>query len=89
MIPSGEGETDAPKQVFACSVFGPLGGVVEIGALRAARTWLLADVSVAEFLTPRQDDLRRLMEGIRVVGRFSDEVMEIADELRLLHRRSG
>ncbi|MGW6541516.1 hypothetical protein ACWGBH_01470 [Streptomyces massasporeus] len=66
---------------MAREVFAALGGVVEIGAVRATGTWLLPDVSVGAFLEPRQDDLRRLLEGVRVVGRFSGEVMAIADEL--------
>lgn len=66
---------------MARAVFAALGGVVEIGAVRATGTWLLPDVSVRAFLEPRQDDLRRLLEGVRVVGRFSGAVMAIADEL--------
>lgn len=66
---------------MARAVFAALGGVVEIGAVRAAGTWLLPDVSVGAFLETRQEDLRRLLEDIRVVGRFSAEVMAIADEL--------
>jgi hypothetical protein len=66
---------------LARAVFAALGGVVEIGAVRAAGTWVLADVSVRDFLAPRQGDLRCLMEGVRAGGGFSDEVMAIADEL--------
>ncbi|MFI2718694.1 hypothetical protein ACH5AI_20455 [Streptomyces collinus] len=66
---------------MARAVFAALGGVVEIGAVRATGTWMLADVSVRDFLASRQGDLRRLTEGVRAVGRFSDEVMAIADEL--------
>ncbi|MFE9027468.1 hypothetical protein ACFYOA_14510 [Streptomyces iakyrus] len=67
------------RAIFAC-----LGGIVEIGAVRSSRTWLLADVSVGAFLAPRQEDLGSLMEGVRVVGRFSGEVMAIADGLGYL-----
>ncbi|MEW2807694.1 hypothetical protein AB0929_11350 [Streptomyces massasporeus] len=63
------------------AVFAALGGIVEIGAVRSTGTWLLPDVSVEAFLQPRQGDLRCLVEGVRAVGRFSDEVMAIADEL--------
>ncbi|CAL9490807.1 hypothetical protein SUDANB1_03219 [Streptomyces sp. enrichment culture] len=66
---------------LARAVFAALGGVVETGAVRAAGTWVLADVSVGDFLAPRQGDLRCLMEGVRASGGFSDEVMAIADEL--------
>ncbi|MFF0007839.1 hypothetical protein ACFYQT_30975 [Streptomyces tibetensis] len=59
------------------AIFAPLGGIVEIGTVRSTGTWLLPGVSVGAFLEP----LGRLMEGVRVVGRFSGEVMAIADEL--------
>ncbi|MGA5893957.1 hypothetical protein [Streptomyces venetus] len=65
---------------MARAVFAALGGVVEIGAVRATGTWVLADVSVGDLLAPRQGDLRCLMEGVREGGRFS-AVMAIADEL--------
>jgi hypothetical protein len=65
----------------ARAVFAALGGIVEIGAVRSTGTWLLADVSVGTFLGPRQDDVGRLMEGVRAVGRFSGEVMAVADDL--------
>ncbi|MFF9114258.1 hypothetical protein ACF09Y_01325 [Streptomyces massasporeus] len=71
----------ARAEPMARAVFAALGGVVEIGAVRATGTWLLPDVSVGAFLESWQDDLRRLLEGVRVVGRFSGEVMAIADEL--------
>ncbi|MFF5311181.1 hypothetical protein [Streptomyces massasporeus] len=66
---------------MARAVFAALGGVVEIGAVRATGTGALADVSVGDFLAPRQDDLRRLMEDVRALGRFPDAVMAIAREL--------
>ncbi|MFI6810579.1 hypothetical protein ACIBO6_37275 [Streptomyces luteogriseus] len=71
----------ARAEPMARAVFAALGGVVEIGAVRATATWLLSDVSVGAFLEPRQDDLRRLLEGVRVVGRFPGEVMAVAVEL--------
>ncbi|MFI6371737.1 hypothetical protein [Streptomyces sp. NPDC050546] len=51
----------ARAEPMARAVFAALGGVVEIGAVRAAGTRLLPDVSVGAFLEPRQDDLRRLL----------------------------
>ncbi|MFF7723194.1 hypothetical protein ACFZDB_28075 [Streptomyces luteogriseus] len=78
----GDGRVPSARaERMARAVFGALGGVVEIGAVRAAGTWLLPDVSVGAFLEPRQGDVRRLLEGVRVVARFSGEVMAIADEL--------
>jgi hypothetical protein len=65
----------------ARGIFGPLGGVVEVGAVNATGTWELAEVSVADFLARRREDFERLMAGIRLVCRFDDEAMGIADEL--------
>lgn len=81
------GTTDRPvctavrAEPLARAIFAALGGVVEIGAVRATGTGALADVSVGDFLAPRQDDLRRLMEDVRALGRFPDAVMAIAREL--------
>ena len=66
---------------LAREVFGPLGGVVEVGAVNSTGTWDLADVSMGGFLASRQDDVERLLAGIRVVCRFSDRAMAIVDEL--------
>lgn len=66
---------------MARAVFATLGGIVEIGTVRSTGTWLLPDVSVGAFLAPRQEDLDRLMEGIRAIGRFPGEVMATADAL--------
>lgn len=78
----GDGRVPSVRaERMARAVFAALGGIVEIGAVRSTGTWLLPDVSVEAFLQPRQGDLRCLVEGVRAVGRFSDEVMAIADEL--------
>ncbi|KKD03737.1 hypothetical protein [Streptomyces sp. WM6386] len=66
---------------YAREVFGPLGGVVEVGAVNATGTWVLAEASVGEFLARRRDDFERLMGGIREVCRFDDPAMGIAEEL--------
>ncbi|MGI5427987.1 hypothetical protein [Streptomyces sp. CA-179760] len=73
--------TSAQAERMARAIFAALGGIVEIGAVRATGTWALADTSVGEFLAPRQDDMRCLMEGVRAIGCFSDDIMIIADEL--------
>ncbi|MDQ0715570.1 hypothetical protein QFZ55_005022 [Streptomyces luteogriseus] len=78
----GDGRVPSARaEGMARAVFAALGGIVEIGTVRSTGTWLLPDVSVGAFLEPRQGDLGRLMEGVRVVGRFSGEVMAIADAL--------
>ncbi|MEV7981379.1 hypothetical protein [Streptomyces sp. NPDC086519] len=70
-----------PESVLAREVFGPLGGVVEVGAVNATGTWALADVSMAGFLDRGGDRVRALLEGVREVCGFGDEAMAIADEL--------
>ncbi|MEV7318833.1 hypothetical protein [Streptomyces sp. NPDC093970] len=70
-----------PESVLAREVFGPLGGVVEVGAVNSTGTWALPDVSMAEFLDRAGDRVRTLLDGVRVVCGFDDETMAIADEL--------
>ena len=73
--------TPIPEDRLARAVFGPLGGVVEVGAVNSTGTWELSKVSVGDFLTRRQHDVERLLDGIRSVCRFSDAAMAIVDEL--------
>ncbi|MGW3914315.1 hypothetical protein ACWEBX_22735 [Streptomyces sp. NPDC005070] len=65
-------------------MFAALGGVVEIGAVNHAGTWDLADVSVEDFLTPRGEDIARIVAAVRAIGRFDDPGMAISDELGYL-----
>ncbi len=69
------------ESVLGRAVFGPLGGIIEIGAVAATGTWSLADVSVGDFVSQRQDDVTRLLETIRDVGDFTQPVMALFDEL--------
>ncbi|SBT88601.1 hypothetical protein GA0115233_1003123 [Streptomyces sp. DI166] len=69
------------ETMHARAVFGPLGGVVEVGAVNSTGTWRLADVSVGDYLVRRRTDVELLMEGIRSVCGFSDDAMRIVDEL--------
>ncbi|WP_143674388.1 MULTISPECIES: hypothetical protein [Streptomyces] len=73
--------TPIPESSLARSVFGPLGGVIEVGAVNATGTWEIADVSVGRFLASRQHDVERLLGGIREVCKFSNAAMAIVDEL--------
>ncbi|MFJ3665620.1 hypothetical protein ACIPSE_04095 [Streptomyces sp. NPDC090106] len=73
--------TPVPQDTLARAVFGPLGGVVEVGAVNATGTWDLTEVSMGAFLTRRQDSLRQLFEGIRSVCGFGEPAMAVADEL--------
>ncbi|MFD0223343.1 hypothetical protein [Streptomyces hirsutus] len=67
--------------MLAREVFGPLGGIVEVGAVNATGSWNLSEVSVGDFLADRSEDVERLLDGIRSVARFSEEAMAIVDEL--------
>ncbi|MFF8776908.1 hypothetical protein ACF07W_06540 [Streptomyces sp. NPDC015140] len=69
------------ESMLARGVFGPLGGVVEVGAVNVTGSWCLSDVSVGHFLADRSDDVGRLLSGIRSVCQFSDAGMAIVDEL--------
>ncbi|MCL7424175.1 hypothetical protein [Streptomyces sp. YS415] len=73
--------TPISEALLARAVFGPLGGVVEVGAVNATGTWRLTEVSMGDYLARRRSDVERLLEGIRSVCRFSDDAMAIVDEL--------
>ncbi|MEV7197877.1 hypothetical protein AB0N81_39700 [Streptomyces sp. NPDC093510] len=70
-----------PEHLFARSVFGPLGGIVEIGAVAATGTWSLTDTSVGVLAATHRDDVARLLELIREIGDFGAPAMEIFDDL--------
>lgn len=70
-----------PESVLAREVFGPLGGVVEVGAVNSTGTWALSDASMADFLDRSGDRVQVLLEGVRAVCGFGDGAMAIADEL--------
>lgn len=84
MILSRQETTRPPEDRLARSVFGPLGGVVEIGAVNATGTWRLTDVSLGAFVAVRQHDVVRMLDGIRSVCRFGDAAMTIVGELGYL-----
>ncbi|MFE4701649.1 hypothetical protein ACFRIC_31755 [Streptomyces sp. NPDC056738] len=78
------GGAEIHPQSYARTVFAALGGVVEIGAVNDTGTWDLAQASVVDFLTPRGEDIARIMAAVRTIGRFEDPVMAISDELGYL-----
>ncbi|MCT9139401.1 hypothetical protein [Streptomyces violarus] len=73
-----------PEAVLAREIFGPLGGVVEIGAVSATGTWSVGGASVGELVHRRRGEIDRLLELVRGVGGFSSPTMAIADELGYL-----
>jgi hypothetical protein len=74
-------DSSVPEQVLAREIFGPLGGVVEIGAVAATGTWEVARASVAGWLSRHRNEVDRLLKLVREIGRFSEPSMAIADEL--------
>jgi hypothetical protein len=73
-----------PEEKLAREIFGPLGGIVEIGAVVATGTWAVAEASVGELVNRRRDEVDQLLAAIREIGGFSDASMTIADELGYL-----
>ncbi|MFC4470804.1 hypothetical protein ACFPH6_40995 [Streptomyces xiangluensis] len=68
-------------ELLAREVFGPLGGIVEIGAVAAQGGWDPSDASVGVFVSHRQSEVDRLLGEIRDLGNFGSDVMAIVDEV--------
>ncbi|WDV53734.1 hypothetical protein PV963_26925 [Streptomyces coeruleorubidus] len=73
-----------PEGALAREIFGPLGGVVEVGAVSATGTWSVGAVSVGELVSRRRDEVGRLLELVRDIGGFTSSAMAVADELGYL-----
>ncbi|MFI8894959.1 hypothetical protein [Streptomyces paradoxus] len=73
-----------PEGVLAREIFGPLGGLVEIGAVSATGTWSVSAASVGELVRERRGEVDRLLDLVRDIGGFSPATMGIADELGYL-----
>lgn len=74
-------DSAVPEQVLAREIFGPLGGVVEIGAVAATGTWDVARVSVAGWSSRHRSEVDRILVLVRGIGRFSEPGTAIVDEL--------
>ncbi|MEV5977085.1 hypothetical protein [Streptomyces sp. NPDC052114] len=84
MTPHRNPEWTLPESVLARSVFAPLGGIVEIGAVAATGTWTLTDASVAGFVAARRGEVARILELVQEIGDFGAPAMGILDELGYL-----
>jgi hypothetical protein len=73
-----------PEGVLAREIFGPLGGIVEIGAVSATGAWSVGAASVGELVSSRRGEVDRLLDLVRGIGGFSPATMAIADELGYL-----
>ena len=70
-------DSAVPEQALAREIFGPLGGVVEIGAVAATGTWEVARASVAGLVSRHRDEVDRLLALVREIGQFSEPSMAI------------
>ncbi|MGA5808430.1 hypothetical protein ACPC27_08555 [Streptomyces cellulosae] len=70
-----------PEQTLAREIFGPLGGVMEIGAAAATGSWDVSQASVADLVSRREGEVERFLRLVRVIGQFSEPSMAILDEL--------
>ncbi|MFK4224072.1 hypothetical protein [Streptomyces sp. NPDC019890] len=71
-----ESETSLGREIF-----GPLGGIVELGTVAASGPKSLPEISVGEFVTSHRDELDRILAAVRDIGGFHPETMAIVDEL--------
>ncbi len=81
MTGDGRPVEEFTAELLAREVFGPLGGVVEIGAVNATGTWRLADVSLGDFLDGRGAEVDVLLAGVRSACAFDGTTMSIAWDL--------
>jgi hypothetical protein len=76
------GESSVSSETsLARAIFGPLGGIVEIGAVAEAGRLPLRDVSVGGFVERHRGVLDQILTGVREIGDFHVETMAIVDEL--------
>lgn len=74
---SGVSETS-----LARAIFGPLGGIVEIGAVADSGEGVpLNRVSVGNFTTRNHEDLHEILHITQTVGRFHESTMSLVDGL--------
>ncbi|MFF9866440.1 hypothetical protein ACF1G0_13575 [Streptomyces sp. NPDC013953] len=74
----GRGETER----LGREVFGPLGGIVEIGSVvDAGGGRPLSTISVSDFTARHRDELNRILAAVRDIGGFPPETMRIVDDL--------
>lgn len=67
---------------LAREIFGPLGGIVEIGAVIDAGTSTpLAQVSVGEFTARNHEKLANILRTVQTIGNFHPSTMALVDEL--------
>ncbi|MGW8573727.1 hypothetical protein [Streptomyces niveus] len=74
--------TQVSETSLAREIFGPLGGIVEIGAIvDAGENTALAHVSVDEFTTRNHPELSQILRTVQTIGNFHSSTMAIVEEL--------
>ncbi|MFD5315737.1 hypothetical protein [Streptomyces sp. NPDC127098] len=68
------------ETTIARDIFGPLWGIVELGAVAASDSGPLRDVSLARFVAAHRDTLDGLLELVREIGDFQPGTMDIFEE---------
>ncbi|MEU9747978.1 hypothetical protein [Streptomyces niveus] len=67
---------------LAREIFGPLGGIVEIGAIvDAGENTALAHVSVDEFTARNHPELSQILRTVQAIGNFHSSTMATVEEL--------
>lgn len=75
-------DSEVSETSLAREIFGPLGGIVEIGAVADSDENVpLNRVSVGNFSNRNQKDLHRILQIAQTVGGFHESTMALVDEL--------
>ncbi|WP_328860942.1 hypothetical protein [Streptomyces sp. NBC_00306] len=81
MTPMAEQWPAASEASAARTVFGPLGGIVELGAVSASESTSLSEISVGDFVADHREELDHFLAMVRDLGDFDAETMAIVDDL--------
>ncbi|MFJ4842819.1 hypothetical protein [Streptomyces sp. NPDC088746] len=74
--------SEASETSLAREIFGPLGGIVEIGAVAESDESVpLNRVSVGDFVNRNHNDLHRILQITQTVGSFHESTMALVDDL--------
>lgn len=76
------GDAQVSETSLAREIFGPLGGIVEIGAVvDAEESAALAHVSIDEFTARNHPELSQILRTVQTIGNFHSSTMAIVEEL--------
>ncbi|WP_405501758.1 hypothetical protein OG501_25530 [Streptomyces niveus] len=76
------GDAQVSETSLAREIFGPLGGIVEIGVVvDAGESAALAHVSVDEFAARNHLEMSKILRTVQTIGNFHSSTMAIVEEL--------